>query len=496
MTRRPFASVLLAVGLFGGGCTPAPAPTSEPEPAPDAAVPDAGSSPDNSFDGDGFLWGTEASVTLKDSANLPASVAASRAAINGTVKTKFVKIRPQNSYFSSNDGGATYSPSGCLPSPASCVAPFDMDETVKLFKANGWSMFPMFTYDRSATTVSAADIDRFVNFVSWFVDCYQADASIQYIELEDFPASWWKGTDAQLVEMTNKVYDRVKASHPAVKVGTPGFEYWSDTLDATTQKGITSVEVFLNPASGAKFDYWAFHGYPLIDILGAGAMALYPPTRTAAANKYAGVPGILEIRKALDANGWQSRPIIDSEHFGVVKSMLTDPNDRLEAAYLVQHDLLERTLRTAAGAPALTGVVSLKLFPSGTQPGDNGALNPDGGVSKHVVAVGLLREKLHAYKYVARLSGAFDDESQPWVEQFKAEGKELYVFFKPFGFKKGSTVILDGQKVSYSLSLGQVPSALTLTDCGGTATQVTPAQTLLLEAENTPKFLEVSYGPP
>ncbi|HAS55300.1 MAG TPA: hypothetical protein DCS42_14830 [Nitrospiraceae bacterium] len=447
----------------------------------------------NSHDADGFLWGTEGSVLIDDFENITGTMAFIRDIINSTLKTKYVKIRLQDSFFTSADGGVTYSPTACMPNPLQCISAFNMDETAKLFKTNGWSMVPMFTYDMSAATVTTAGIDRIVNFVDWFVGRYKVDGGIQYIELEDYPASWWKGTDAQLLEMTNNIYDRIKAKCPDVWVGTPGFEYWIDTSgDATMNKAITTIEYFLDKSNGARFDFWAFHGYALADVLSQG-FAFYPPTRTPVTNKYAGIPGILEIRKALDANGWQDRPIIDTEHFGVLQATLTDPNDRLEEAYMVQHSLLERTLHTPAGNAALYGVLALKIFPSGAIPGASGSLYPDGSLSKHLKAVGLLRDKLRDYHYSSHVSGAFDDETQAWVEKFQSGSKELYIFFKPFHYAQGQTILLDGETLNYTLNLDKVPSAVVLTDVNGSTSAITPAQTLTLGAENGPKFLEVTY---
>jgi hypothetical protein len=240
------------------------------------------------------------------------------------------------------------------------------------------------------------------------------------------------------------------------------------------------------------------------DVLSTGGAANYAPTVEPVTNKYAGVPGILEVRKGLDANGWQNRPIIDTEHIDYAfSSFETDVGDELEAALMVQESILERTLRTAAGSPALYGVTELKIGPHGTI-GELlcASLYSDGSMSKNVKAVGLLWEKLRAYHYAGHMSGQFDtaridgstvSESQAWVEKFTSATGELYVFFKPFTYTSLQSARFDGQTVSYSLDLGRVPSSIMLTDVYGNANSVAAAQVVMLSAQNAPKYLEVVY---
>lgn len=451
---------------------------------------------DSSYDADAFLWGTEGNVNTDDALDLLTETEAVRDAINGTLQTKFVKLRFTTASFTTTDGGTTYSSGYCLPDPTHCAASFDMDEVAALYQANGWSMVPMIRQDESQE-VTTALIDAYVDFVDWFLGRYKTTASIQMIELVNspLPGSTWRGTSAQLVELTNKTYERVKSKYPDVAVGTPGFEYWADSTSASDAQYIALVEHFLDPGNGANFDFWAFHGYHLAARSGGTTLGPYPPTTTPTLNVYAGIPGILRIRQALDANGWEDRPIVDTEH-GIVLhpgETLTPENDALAAAYAVQELLLKRTLQDE-GVRALSGALPLKIAPRGTS-GEPGlcSLNGDGSVTAHVRATALLWSKLKQYPHLGHVSGAFDDETQPWVERFGSASAEMFVFFKPFHFVSGQRVALDGETLEFSLTLGQVPASVTLTDVQGTESSLPATQVVTLSAENSPMYLEVTY---
>lgn len=450
----------------------------------------------NSIDADGFLWGTEGNVNTADAGNLPSTAAAARDAINTTLHTKYVKLRLSTAFFTSTDGGATYASTYCLPKAGQCSATYNMDEVAKLYQANGWSMVPMFRIDESQA-VTAALIDRYVNFVDWFLARYRTTAAIEMIELVNSPsARTWLGTDAQLVELTNKTYDRVKSKYPFVSVGTPGFEYWLDSETDPDGSPLTAnVAYFLDKSNGAKFDFWAFHGYGLRPMSGSKLLPIYPPTKSPGTNIYGGIPGILHIRAAMDANGWQSRKIIDTEHDNITEpgQTITPASDALDAAYVVQELVLKRTLM-AGGTRVLSGAFPLKMAPRGTI-GEAGisSLNADGSVSIHVKAMALLWEKLASYVYAGHVSGAFDDERQVWVEKFTSGAKQLYIFFKPFTYTAGQKIALDGQTQNYTLDLAAVPSSVVVTDLSGSTCTLIPAQSLTLVAENSPKFLEVTY---
>src|SRR3989338_10454233 len=277
-------------------------------------------------------------------------------------------------------------------------------------------------------------------------------------------------------------------------IGTPGFEYWNDMPAGEELSRTSMLEYFLNKENGAKFDFWAFHGYSAQIV--KDKSGIYPPTKTALYNKYAGVEGILEIRKKLDENGWQDREIIDTEHIGISshKPFISDEEDKLNAAYTVQELLLKRTLQNN-GQFVLAGILPLKIIPRGgkTNIGEFswGSLNSDGSETKTVKAVALLLSKLNEYKYSSHLSGEFDNENQVWVEKFSAGNKELYIFFKPFKYQSGKSIQFDNEVLNYNLKLRKKPTSAILTDINGIITSIAPTETITLNAENPPKFLEV-----
>ncbi len=457
---------------------------------------DSGSPSTCSVDADGFLWGTEGNINTREASNLPPAAAAARDAINGTLNTTYVKLRISRGFFTTPDSGQTFSPTYCMPDPATCTETFNLDEVAKLYQANGWSMVPMLRTEETQT-VTTALIDDYVNFVDWFVGRYKTTASIEMIELVNSPgARTWLGTDAQLVELANKTYDRIKSKYPEISVGTPGFEYWIDSATDPDGSLLTAnVAYFLDKNNGAKFDFWAFHGYGLRPMNGAQLLPIYPPTKSAATNTYGGIPGMLQIRAALDANGWQDRKIIDTEHDNITDpgQAITSASDALDAAYVVQELLLKRTL-TTNGTRVLSGALPLKMAPRGTI-GEAGisSLNADGSVTEHVKAMALLWSKLKEYAYREHVSGAFDDENQVWIEKFASGNKELYIYFKPFQYVSGRKIALDGQTLSYTLALDCVPLSVTVTDVAGSVSTVAAAQNLTLAAENSPKYLEVTY---
>ncbi len=462
-------------------------------------VPASGSTLSNSVDAGGFLWGTEGNVNTENVSALPAAASAAQDAINNTLKTKYVKLRISRAFFSTDDG-INFSSTYCLPNSGQCSTSYNMDEVAKLYQANGWSLVPMLRTDETQT-VTTALIDDYVNFVDWFVGRYKTTAAIEMIELVNSPnpgtgvMSTWKGTNAQLVELANKTYDRVKSKYPDIAIGTPGFEYWVDSNTGSDGAFIAVIEYFLDKNNGAKFDFWAFHGYPLRARNGQYLTGPYPPTMTPLVNKYANVPGILQVRAALDANGWQDRKIIDTEHDNITdpRQPVTADSDALDAAYLVQELVLKRTLMNNS-APVLSGALPLKMAPRGTV-GEAAlsSLNADGSVTLHVKAVALLWSKLQQYSYVGHLSGAFDDETHAWVEKFEAGKKELYIFFKPFKYVSGQKIALDGETLTTTLDLASVPSTVILTKADGSSSTPAPALSLVLESENMPKFLEVTY---
>lgn len=503
MTGRLFIIALIALIPWVNGCNGG---------KDSGGTPPTVNSASNSIDADGFLWGAEGNVNTADANDLPPEATAARNAINETLKTKYVKLRISRGFFSTTDGGQTFSSIYCLPTSTQCNVSFNMDEVAKLYQENGWSMVPMLRTEETQT-ITTALIDDYVNFVDWFVGRYKSTASIEMMELVNSPLpgtdtwSTWKGTNAQLVELTNKTYDRIKSKYPGIAVGTPGFEYWVDSTSGSDGAFVAVIEYFLNASNGAKFDFWAFHGYPLrARDAQDRPVGPYPPTMTPLVNKYANVPGILQVRAALDANDWKDRKIVDTEHDNITApgQTITAESDALDAAYLVQELTLKRTLMSN-GTRVVSGALPLKMAIRETTgaPGCGGSttcgeaglssLNADGSVTLHVKAMALLWSKLKDYSYAGHVNGAFDDEGRAWVEKFSAGKKELYIFFKPFKYVSGQKIALDNESLNYTLDLGSVPSSVLLTDVTGTATTVAPAQSLTVAAENSPKFLEVTY---
>ena len=442
-------------------------------------------SSDNGVDADGFLWGTEV---------YPNQLTSTEDILSNTLKTRYLKIRLQTTFFLEDKFTSTV----CMPSPLNCQSRYDMDEIAKMFKENSWSMMPMFSHNPGDNDITEEDILHYVNFVEWFVSRYKDDANIKYVELVNAPGSTWKGTDKQLLELNNKAYERLKSKYPDLMIGTPGFEYFNDVPADTEFSRTSMLEYFLDETNGAKFDFWAFHGYSTVILGESSGIYPYPPTKTALYNKYAGIEGILEIRKKLDENGWQDREIIDTEHIGISshKPFISDEEDKLNAAYTVQELLLKRTLQNN-GQFVLAGILPLKIIPRGgkTNIGEFswGSLNSDGSETKTVKAVALLLSKLNEYKYSSHLSGEFDNENQAWVEKFSAGNKELYIFFKPFKYQSGKSIQFDNEVLNYNLKLRKKPTSAILTDINGIITSIAPTETITLNAENPPKFLEVEY---
>ena len=455
----------------------------------ESVSPQPTSQPSNrSYDADKIFWGTEASVQLSSYSDIPDAVRKITDAVNNDLKTKYVKIRLQQIMVSRD--GKSFTPDICLPSQINCRMRFNLDETVKLFKANNWSMIPMLSHDPTDSNITNRTIDSYVDFVDWFISRYKGEANIKYVELINAPGFWWKGTKEQLLELNNKVYERLKPKYPDIMLGTPGFEYMIDT--PTADKSVQEIEFFLNKNNGARFDFWAFHGYPLT---GNNFTGIYPPTKIAINNKYGGIPGILEIRKKLDANGWQNVLILDTEHTGTVlpKPTTSDEEDDLNSAYTIQELLLKRTLKVD-NRFILSGIITLKMTPRGNM-GEFlwGSLRPDASLTKTVKAVSLLLSKFNEYQYSSRINGDFDNENQEWVEKFQSANKELYIFFKPFRYQKGQSIRLDNQTINFTLNLDKKPNLAILTDITGKTVNINPNQILNLEAVNSPKFLEVSY---
>jgi len=336
-----------------------------------------------------FIWGTEGQGTLISSyANIPEANQNVITIIKNELKIEYVKIRirlplPLDGEFTPDlcgKRGVIYSGSdpACSQPGAN---PFNLDETVKIFKENGWSMFPMFSHaggPRQDVAIDDAHIERYVDFVDWFVGRYKQEGEIKYIELVNAPSFTWKATAQQLLDLNNKTYDRIKSKFPDIQVGTPGFEYFNDSSKTNGRRQHENFrDYFLE--NDAKFDFWAFHGYP---TRGEGGLKdLYPPTKIAKQNKYSGIYGIAELRKKLNARGWSDRGIIDTEHTGVLgMGILNAADDQLNAAYMLQELILKRTLQVD-GKSVLSGIITMKILPrcEGIKPGEAPGQGPPGG---------------------------------------------------------------------------------------------------------------------
>ncbi|MBI2529744.1 MAG: hypothetical protein HYW05_01200 [Candidatus Diapherotrites archaeon] len=452
---------------------------------------------DYSTDADGFLWGVEAAANADYAADV----------VNNVINTSYVKYRLKEEHMVLENG--QYTKDLCLPSPSKCQDRGNLDEVAAFFSQNKWSMVPMLTPKKRGTNEDISDyIERAANFYFWFVDEYAESANIEFVEFENSPAhtASWENAGKDLAEINAKAYDLIKAKYPEIQVGTPGFEYQNDPV---RDEGISTnlIEGFADSASGAKFDFWAFHGYPSGDptTSGGGITNLYPPTRVPTSNKYAGIPGMLEIRELLNMNGFSAKRIIDTEHvnafawgFGLenydgASGVFT--NEDIDAAFTLQELILKKTLQDSAGNGILSGVISFKIrLRSEEGEGRWGTLRPDGSAPQSVESAALLFSKLDKYNYVGHISGAFDNENEAWVEKFSSDsGKELYIFFKPFEYRAGQTIDFDSKKADYTIALSQTPKSVTLTDMYGESTSIEPTKTIAIEAENSPKFLEIEY---
>lgn len=397
-------------------------------------------------------------------------------AINNVLKTKNLRVRLGINNVSSDN--KNFSSTACFPSFKNCVAEkIDLDKVAQTFKSNGWSMIPMLSYGYHGMEepFASSDIDKYVNFVDWFVSRYKNDANIKYVELENCPGCVFSLPISKelLLETTNKIYNKIKGKYPDIMMGTPGFEYW---VDEQNSKFVDMIEYFLNRENGAKFDFWAFHGYPLSEL--KGRIKFVPPTKTAVYNNYAGIKGVTEIRKKLDANGWQNRLIIDTES-GTINP--GNPDTDVDAAYQTQEALLMRVQKINGKLVNAWGDMTAIIS----------AGNSIGQATRPVKALALLWSKLNEYEYSSRISGEFNDENQAWVEKFTSGSKELYIFFKPFEY--GESLGFDNKTIDYTLNLSKQPSSVKLTLIDGTTQNLTSAQSIVLKAENSLKFLEVEH---
>ncbi len=452
---------------------------------------------DYGADADGFIWGVEA-ADFDYSADI----------VNGELKTPYVKYRLKEEHIVMENG--EYTEDLCLPFPSKCQDKGDLDELAEFFSQSKWSMVPMLTPKKRGTSEDIDDyIERAADFYFWFVDTYAESANIKYVEFENAPAhtATWENAGKDLAEINARAYGLIKAKYPEILVGTPGFEYQNDPV---RDEGLSTklIEDFADSSSNAKFDFWAFHGYPSGDLTtsGGGITNLYPPTRIPASNKYAGIPGILEVKNLLNANGFTSQKIFDTEHvnafawgFGLENydsASGTFADEDIDAAFTLQELILKRTLQDSSGNMVMQGVINFKMrLRSDEAEGRWGTLRPDGSAPQSVESAALLHSKLDKYRYAGHISGEFGNENEAWVEEFTSDSrKEIYVFFKPFEYHSGEIIDFDNKKADYIITLSEMPSFVVLRDMYGESTSIVPDTSIAIEAENSPKFLEISYG--
>lgn len=447
-------------------------------------------SSDYGLDADGFLWGTEAYLTMLESPNGQKEIDT----INNTLKVKNLKFRV--------DWASEKNHSNIVCLGPNCLSKYDFDKFAQIFKTNNWSMRPMFSLKFQSEPYTESDIDDYVNYIDWFINRYKNDTHIKYIELINTPLTLLAGnpnnpssgnliTLKQLLGAQNKVYNQIKGKFPDIMVGSHGFEYMMDDKKALPGSIIPAadiakemVEYFLNKSNGAKFDYWAFHGYET-----------YPsPIKTPTYNKYSGISGILEIRKKLDANGWQDRLIVDTENVPSSGPTLPDDLDKSDANLMLQELIIKRTLKYN-NKLVLSGITPLKIITRGDT-GEHlwGSLKSDGSLSRTIKATALLLSKLNEYNYASHISGEFDKPDIVWIEKFQSgDNKELYIFFEPFTTVAKTNPNSDSRTLTYNLNLNKKPVSITLTDVNGEVINLTPTQSVQLETSVSPKFLEVEY---
>ncbi|MCF7861242.1 hypothetical protein K9M79_03265 [Candidatus Woesearchaeota archaeon] len=438
-------------------------------------------SDDNSYDADGFLWGTEGTSVGEYS----------ESAINNIFKTKYVKKRYFGQSFT-NDWKSFDTNYG-IPSYDS-ENKNDLNDALSIFEENNWSMIPMLSYGKPEDGYdvdSDEAVEQYTDFVMWFLSVSVDKANIEYIELQNVPI----GEPEYFVKAQNSIYDAVKAEYPEIMVGTPGFEYWEDpSLPMFTNM----IEYYLDKENEAKFDFWAFHDYGLKTMDRENNRVIqYPPTLTADYNQYAGIPGIKVIRKMLDANGWEDRLMIDTEHAGIAYPRsakggmeISQEEDKINAAYMLQSLLLKKTL-TLDGVPVLDGAMPYKMSPWETIGEFNyGVLGSDGSATITVEATGVLWDYMDEYNYNSHVSGDFDSE-EVWVEKFVSDEKELYIFFDPFSETAEEDLVFDSETQEYELDLGTTPTSITLIDVYGNYENFDLNDVITIDAENMPQFLVV-----
>lgn len=161
--------------------------------------------------------------------------------------------------------------------------------------------------------VAPTDMRYWDSFVTALATRYKG--KIKYYEMWNEPNQpvYWKGTTAQLVEMTNRAAAIIHSIDPNAKVGTPAATWTSTTAWAW-------LDGFLAAGGGSNIDVIDFHGYT-------------------GNNNAATILTIIDnIQKVRDAHGLSALPLLISEGSWGVNGVI--PNEQNQAAFLVQRYLL------------------------------------------------------------------------------------------------------------------------------------------------------------
>jgi PKD repeat protein len=160
--------------------------------------------------------------------------------------------------------------------------------------------------------VAPADYTNWDNFVTALATRYKG--KIKYYEMWNEPndTGFWKGTTAQLVEMTSRAANIIHSIDPNAEVESPGATWTSTTAWAW-------LDGYLTAGAGPYLDDIGFHGYT-------------------GNNNAEGILSIIDnIEKTQNAHGL-SLPLMITEGGWGLNSVIT--NQDAQAAFLVQRYLL------------------------------------------------------------------------------------------------------------------------------------------------------------
>jgi polysaccharide biosynthesis protein PslG len=164
----------------------------------------------------------------------------------------------------------------------------------------------------SGECVAPADYTNWDNFVTGLVTRYKG--KIKYYEMWNEPndTGFWKGTTAQMVELTSRAANIIHSIDPSAEVVSPGATWTSTTAWAW-------LDGFLSAGGGPYLDDIGFHGY-------------------SGNNNAETILTIIDnIQKTETAHGL-ALPLIITEGGWGLNTVITDQN--AQAAFLVQRYLL------------------------------------------------------------------------------------------------------------------------------------------------------------